>query len=288
MWRQSSVKSDIFPAVFGQGRSIPLKQGLLSKKCAHSWMSGEWVPKYVTLTGGGQLAYFPSLSAYLDSTSGKEIRLHTATVKIPGQNPTGVKCGAWEQQVDILETEPGDDDKDGEIHDSDYEDKCFEIISLFQQRWVFACGSRFERDEWVRAIEVSIGTCLRGVVGGTVLNRVLDPAIGNTVCVDCGDNDPEWASVNLGIVMCIECSGIHRNLGSHVSQVRSLFLDCLSEEQVTRLTDVGNGKFNQERETDQVRCFKPSPRDHRGVKEKFIVRKYKDFSNYSDGKEYII
>lgn len=37
--------------------------------------------------------------------------------------------------------------------------------------------------------------------------------------------DPEWASLNLGILMCIECSGIHRNLGSHISKVRSLGLD---------------------------------------------------------------
>jgi len=37
--------------------------------------------------------------------------------------------------------------------------------------------------------------------------------------------DPDWASINLGIVLCIECSGIHRNLGTHVSRIRSLDLD---------------------------------------------------------------
>lgn len=37
--------------------------------------------------------------------------------------------------------------------------------------------------------------------------------------------DPEWASLNLGVLMCIECSGVHRNLGSHISKVRSLGLD---------------------------------------------------------------
>lgn len=37
--------------------------------------------------------------------------------------------------------------------------------------------------------------------------------------------DPDWASLNLGVLMCIECSGIHRNLGSHISKVRSLDLD---------------------------------------------------------------
>lgn len=37
--------------------------------------------------------------------------------------------------------------------------------------------------------------------------------------------DPDWASINLGTIVCIECSGIHRNLGTHLSRVRSLDLD---------------------------------------------------------------
>ncbi|OBS81730.1 hypothetical protein A6R68_24280, partial [Neotoma lepida] len=32
---------------------------------------------------------------------------------------------------------------------------------------------------------------------------------GNTSCCDCGLADPRWASINLGITLCIECSGIH-------------------------------------------------------------------------------
>lgn len=34
--------------------------------------------------------------------------------------------------------------------------------------------------------------------------------LGNLRCCDCGEEEPRWASVNLGITMCIECSGIHR------------------------------------------------------------------------------
>lgn len=48
---------------------------------------------------------------------------------------------------------------------------------------------------------------------------------GNGQCADCNYPNPDWASLNLGILMCIECSGVHRNLGSHVSKVRSLDLD---------------------------------------------------------------
>lgn len=48
---------------------------------------------------------------------------------------------------------------------------------------------------------------------------------GCHACADCGSPDPDWASLNLGILLCIECSGVHRQLGVHVSKVRSLTLD---------------------------------------------------------------
>ncbi|CAO2173571.1 unnamed protein product [Urochloa humidicola] len=48
---------------------------------------------------------------------------------------------------------------------------------------------------------------------------------GNNMCADCGASEPDWASLNLGALLCIECSGVHRNLGVHISKVRSLTLD---------------------------------------------------------------
>jgi hypothetical protein len=47
--------------------------------------------------------------------------------------------------------------------------------------------------------------------------RLASPA--NTVCADCNASQPDWASINLGILLCIECSGVHRSLGSHISKV---------------------------------------------------------------------
>lgn len=50
-------------------------------------------------------------------------------------------------------------------------------------------------------------------------------APGNDECADCKAKNPEWACTNLGVIVCIECSGIHRSLGVHVSKVRSVVLD---------------------------------------------------------------
>lgn len=43
---------------------------------------------------------------------------------------------------------------------------------------------------------------------------------GNDKCADCGAPEPDWASLNLGLLVCIECSGVHRNLGVHISKVK--------------------------------------------------------------------
>ncbi|KAI8393278.1 uncharacterized protein BYT42DRAFT_550514 [Radiomyces spectabilis] len=68
---------------------------------------------------------------------------------------------------------------------------------------------------------------------------------GNKYCVDCKRKDPRWASWNLGIFMCIRCSGIHRSLGTHISKVKSVDLDTWIPDQVENMVKWGNERANK-------------------------------------------
>ncbi|KAG0645860.1 ADP-ribosylation factor GTPase-activating effector 2 [Hyphodiscus hymeniophilus] len=69
---------------------------------------------------------------------------------------------------------------------------------------------------------------------------------GNKVCADCKRNKhPRWASWNLGIFVCIRCSGIHRGMGTHISRVKSVDLDAWTDEQLQSVLKWGNSRANK-------------------------------------------
>lgn len=136
---------------------------------------------------------------------------------------------------------------------------------------------------------------------------ILQKVCGNDRCADCGAPEPDWASLNLGVLVCIECSGVHRNLGVHISKVRSLTLDVKVWEPsvISLFQSLGNAFANsvweellQSRSTlhhptslfDSNRLqmhlmAKPSHSDSISLKEKFIHAKYAEKLFVRKGKD---
>ncbi|CAH8657425.1 unnamed protein product [Dicrocoelium dendriticum] len=85
---------------------------------------------------------------------------------------------------------------------------------------------------------------------------------GNEICADCGRPDPEWVSVNLGVLICLECCGAHRELGVHCSRTQSLMMDELSTSQLLIPRFVGNRLFNEVFESSLASGVKPKAADN--------------------------
>ncbi|KAG0051708.1 hypothetical protein BGZ83_003377 [Gryganskiella cystojenkinii] len=118
----------------------------------------------------------------------------------------------------------------------------------------------------------------------------------NSFCAECGAKNPDWCAINLGILICIECSGIHRSLGTHISKVRSFTLDTTSytRDLFDFIRAVGNKISNEIWEAklvqtatsssgpgdttqdniDEVVFRKPVVNDTREYKVTFIQKKY--------------
>ncbi|XP_062408273.1 BAR_ACAPs and ArfGap_ACAP domain-containing protein [Sardina pilchardus] len=190
---------------------------------------------------------------------------------------------------------------------------CFELVSV-QKCCALQADSEELRQAWINAVQGSIDMAYRQKeeaqqpqpkqnsppVQAVVpppgqpppRQAVLGVALqgpGNQRCCDCGEEEPRWASVNLGITMCIECSGIHRSLGVHLSKVRSLTLDSWDPEQIKLLcilgNDVVNGIFEECSSEDGIK--KPtshSPRQEKEtwIKEKYVEKRFVRKANSSD------
>uniref|UniRef100_U5EWU2 Putative gtpase-activating protein n=1 Tax=Corethrella appendiculata TaxID=1370023 RepID=U5EWU2_9DIPT len=94
----------------------------------------------------------------------------------------------------------------------------------------------------------------------------------NKYCVDCDAKGPRWASFNLGVFLCIRCAGIHRNLGVHISRVKSVNLDTWTPEQVVSLEQMGNSRARAVYEAMLPDNFRRPQND--SALESFIRAKY--------------
>uniref|UniRef100_A0A673K6F8 Arf-GAP with coiled-coil, ANK repeat and PH domain-containing protein n=1 Tax=Sinocyclocheilus rhinocerous TaxID=307959 RepID=A0A673K6F8_9TELE len=175
---------------------------------------------------------------------------------------------------------------------------CFEVVSPTKSCMLQAESEKL-RQAWIQAVQASIASAYREisenyyievtspstssidsasepreriVKGESILQRV-QSLPGNEICCDCGQADPRWASINLGILLCIECSGIHRSLGVHCSKVRSLTLDTWEPELMKLMCEIGNTVINQiyEGACEEQRLKKPGPSSSRSVCEDVLL-----------------
>nr|XP_051692918.1 arf-GAP with GTPase, ANK repeat and PH domain-containing protein 3 isoform X1 [Oryctolagus cuniculus] len=161
----------------------------------------------------------------------------------------------------------------------------FVVVSLTGQTWHFEASTAEERELWVQSVQAQILASLQGCRSAKDKARLgnqntalavqaVRTVRGNSFCIDCDAPNPDWASLNLGALMCIECSGIHRHLGAHLSRVRSLDLDDWPPELLAVMTAMGNALANSVWEGALDGYAKPGPEACREEKERWIRAKY--------------
>ncbi|XP_031523027.1 stromal membrane-associated protein 1 isoform X9 [Papio anubis] len=101
----------------------------------------------------------------------------------------------------------------------------------------------------------------------------------NKYCADCEAKGPRWASWNIGVFICIRCAGIHRNLGVHISRVKSVNLDQWTAEQIQCMQDMGNTKARLLYEANLPENFRRPQTDQAVeffIRDKYEKKKYYD------------
>ena len=166
----------------------------------------------------------------------------------------------------------------------------FEVVSPTTRKYYLQADNEEDCQSWVEAIQGQIMKSLSTLSvepsssGATVDNGAASSEVPeeilatlkreNPFCGDCGTAAPQWVSANLGFLMCIDCSGVHRSLGSHVSKVRSLALDLWSPSSLELLMKIGNTGANEAYLPESSAILSPEPSASRATKGDFIRMKY--------------
>ncbi|XP_073488361.1 arf-GAP with SH3 domain, ANK repeat and PH domain-containing protein 1 isoform X4 [Aquarana catesbeiana] len=167
------------------------------------------------------------------------------------------------------------------------EKKCFDLIS-HNRTYHFQAEDEQDYIAWISVLtnskEEALNMAFRGdqSSGESSLEDLTKAIIedvqktpGNYVCCDCGSQDPTWLSTNLGILTCIECSGIHREMGVHISRIQSLELDKLGTSELLLAKNVGNNSFNEIMEGNlPTPSPKPTPSSDMTARKEYITAKY--------------
>ncbi|KAJ3680255.1 hypothetical protein LUZ60_016533 [Juncus effusus] len=275
-----------------------IKQGYLLKRSSNS--KGEWKRKFFVLDSHGTLYYY---SNKLDKQQQGSILQQSASKLIfPNQRIRyeGDESTLGYHTINLLTSTLKLDSEQKDLR------FCFRIISPMKT-YTLQAENKGDQMDWTEKITGVIASLLHAPYPRQLLTenngsesslsidekqedydkvfRILREIPGNEICADCDASEPEWGSLNLGILICIECSGVHRNLGVHISKVRSVRLDLKVWEPVILelFHDLGNNFCNsiwegssqsKDESNEGVIIEKPKPSDTLSTKEKYIQAKY--------------
>uniref|UniRef100_A0A7N8Y1A5 ArfGAP with RhoGAP domain, ankyrin repeat and PH domain 1 n=1 Tax=Mastacembelus armatus TaxID=205130 RepID=A0A7N8Y1A5_9TELE len=127
----------------------------------------------------------------------------------------------------------------GNVKDTDR--RSFDLTTPYRI-FSFIADSEQLKEQWVDAMQVAIGEALSN---SEVAEQIWSEP-SNSLCADCGAPKPEWAAINLCVVVCKRCAGEHRGLGPSISKVRSLKMDrkVWTEELIQVFLLLGNERVN--------------------------------------------
>ena len=181
---------------------------------------------------------------------------------------------------------------------------CFEVNAANTKAgYIFQADTEYEMEEWISVITNAISGQISDFKEDKNDNKISKNSNNNTLekennkallelknknykkilidnnkCADCGAVNPTWLDINWLVLLCMDCSGVHRSLGVQISKIKSLELDNINSDYIELLFMIKQFQINKilEEKLKENEDQKPTSTDSREQKEKFIINKYKD------------
>jgi hypothetical protein len=218
----------------------------------------QWKRRYLAVKSG-EVCYYNSYEDYIEDIPVESLNCQLMTVKVAAN---GTKKSKHQ----------------------------FQVVSP-SRTYEFQAESKEDLEATTRALTSAILFALEQMMSGDVTSQTVDKSgkithakvvetlyanASNRICADCGAPEPDWASINLGITFCIDCCGIHRGLGVHISKCRGTTLDEWNTALIDLVVGIGNAKSNALWEATLPPSKKPTPESDREAVKSFIEKKYRD------------